>query len=76
LFTLSMENHHSAKCSRAARVRAEPACTRRHRVHLLQRGEGMLTKFDPDLVGILMEKFEDLGVDVRTRTRTRSNRAM
>jgi hypothetical protein len=36
----------------------------------------MLTTFDPDLVGILMEKFEDLGVDVRTRTRTRSNRAM
>jgi glutathione reductase (NADPH) len=37
-------------------------------VTVLQRGERMLTHFDPDLVGWLMEKFEAVGIDVRTRT--------
>jgi glutathione reductase (NADPH) len=34
----------------------------------LQRAERMLPAFDPDLVGWLMEKFGELGIDVRTRT--------
>lgn len=38
------------------------------RVTILQRGERMLTHFDPDLVGWLMESFRAIGVDVRTRT--------
>jgi glutathione reductase (NADPH) len=37
-------------------------------VTILQRGERMLTRFDPDLVGWLMEKFREIGVDVRVRT--------
>ncbi|SRR5581483_3493057 len=37
-------------------------------VTILQRGERMLTHFDPDLVDWLMEKFRRIGVDVRTRT--------
>src|SRR5262249_26781869 len=32
-----------------------------------QRAERMLPAFDPDLVGWLMEKFGELGIDVRTR---------
>ena len=35
---------------------------------MLQRAERMLPAFDPDLVGWLMEKFGELGIDVRTRT--------
>jgi glutathione reductase (NADPH) len=35
-------------------------------VTVLQRGEHLLPKFDPDLVGWLMEKFCEIGVDVRT----------
>ncbi|MCO6416093.1 NAD(P)/FAD-dependent oxidoreductase [Siccirubricoccus sp. KC 17139] len=35
-------------------------------VTVLQRGARMLPKFDPDLVGWLMERFDELGVDVRT----------
>ena len=35
---------------------------------VLQRGERMLTHFDPDLVGWLMEKFQAVGIDVRTGT--------
>ena len=35
---------------------------------ILHRGERMLNKFDPDLVGWLMESFQTLGIDVRTRT--------
>lgn len=38
------------------------------RVTVLQRGERMLTRFDPDLVGWLMEKFQTVGIDVRTGT--------
>ncbi|HVB81127.1 MAG TPA: NAD(P)/FAD-dependent oxidoreductase [Candidatus Binataceae bacterium] len=38
------------------------------RVTVLQRGERMLSAFDPDLVGWLMEKFRELGIDVRTRS--------
>jgi glutathione reductase (NADPH) len=38
------------------------------KVTVLQRGERMLKAFDPDLVGWLMEKFTELGIDVRTRT--------
>ncbi|MAT03513.1 MAG: pyridine nucleotide-disulfide oxidoreductase [Acidimicrobiaceae bacterium] len=37
-------------------------------VTILQHGERMLKGFDPDLVGWLMEKFAELGVDVRTGT--------
>ena len=37
------------------------------KVTVLQRGERMLPKFDADLVGWLMERFADIGVDVRTR---------
>lgn len=37
-------------------------------VTVLQRGERMLTHFDPDLVGWLMEKFRAIGIDVRTHT--------
>ena len=38
------------------------------KVTVLQRAERMLTQFDPDLVGWLMEKFSEIGVDVRTGT--------
>jgi glutathione reductase (NADPH) len=38
------------------------------KVTVLQRAGRMLTKFDPDLVGWLMEKFSEIGVDVRTGT--------
>ena len=38
------------------------------KVTILQRGERMLVHFDPDLVDWLMEKFEKLGIAVRTRT--------
>jgi glutathione reductase (NADPH) len=37
-------------------------------VTVLQRGERMLTHFEPELVGWLMEKFEAVGIDVRTGT--------
>lgn len=37
-------------------------------VTVFQRGERMLTHFDPDLVGWLMEKFRTVGIDVRTGT--------
>ena len=37
-------------------------------VTVLQRAERMLPAFDPDLVGWLMGKFGELGIDVRTRT--------
>src|SRR5262249_16121903 len=37
-------------------------------VTVLQRAERMLPAFDPDLVGWLMKKFGELGIDVRTRT--------
>lgn len=37
-------------------------------VTVLQRGERMLTHFDPDLVYWLMEKFRTVGIDVRTGT--------
>lgn len=38
------------------------------RVTVLQRAERMLTKFEPELVGWLMESFAAIGVDVRTST--------
>ena len=38
------------------------------KVTVLQRGERMLSNFDPDLVGWLMEKFRDIGVEVRTQS--------
>jgi glutathione reductase (NADPH) len=41
-------------------------------VTVLQRGERMLEHFDPDLVGWLMEKFREIGVDVRTETEVTS----
>jgi glutathione reductase (NADPH) len=37
------------------------------KVTVLQRGPRMLPKFDPDLVGWLMEKFREIGVAVLTR---------
>ena len=36
-------------------------------VTVLQRGARMLLHFDPDLVGWLMTKFSELGIDVRTQ---------
>lgn len=36
------------------------------RVTVLQHGERMLTRFDPDLVGWLMQRFRELGIEVRT----------
>ena len=38
------------------------------RVTVLQRVERMLPGFDPDLVGWLMDKFAELGIDVRLRS--------
>src|SRR5260221_6011076 len=38
------------------------------KVTVLQRAERMLKTFDPDLVAWLMEKFTELGIDVRTGT--------
>lgn len=38
-------------------------------VTILQHGARMLKHFDADLVDMLMDKFTDLGIDVRTRTR-------
>ena len=37
-------------------------------VTVLQRADRMLTRFDPELVGWLMEKFAGIGIDVRTNT--------
>ncbi|MGD9919995.1 MAG: NAD(P)/FAD-dependent oxidoreductase [Pseudorhodoplanes sp.] len=36
------------------------------KVTILQHGEHMLTHFDPDLVGWLMDKFAEVGIAVRT----------
>lgn len=38
------------------------------RVTVFQSAERMLPAFDPDLVGWLMEKFSELGIDVRTNS--------
>ena len=38
-------------------------------VTILQRADRMLTRFDPDLVDWLMEKFREIGIEVRLRTR-------
>jgi len=38
------------------------------KVTVLQRAERMLTRFDPELVGWLMEKFSEIGVEVQTGT--------
>lgn len=37
-------------------------------VTVIQRGERILPKFDPDLVGWLKVKFRDIGIDVRTQS--------
>jgi glutathione reductase (NADPH) len=37
-------------------------------VTVLQRAERMLTRFDPELVGWLMEKFSEIGIEVQTGT--------
>ena len=39
------------------------------KVTVLQRADRMLPRFDPDLVGWLMEKFREIGVEVRLKTR-------
>src|SRR5260370_15019495 len=36
-------------------------------VTVLQRGERMLPQFEPELVAWLMEKFQEIGIEVRTR---------
>lgn len=41
-------------------------------VTILQHGRRMLKAFDTDLVGWLMERFQVLGIDVRTRTSVES----
>src|SRR5438876_6897367 len=38
-------------------------------VTVLEQADRMLTPFDPDLVGWLMEKFREIGIDVRLNTR-------
>ncbi|MBI1774462.1 MAG: NAD(P)/FAD-dependent oxidoreductase [Proteobacteria bacterium] len=38
------------------------------RVTVFQRAERMLPAFDPDLVGWLMARFDELGIEVRTRS--------
>ena len=38
------------------------------KVTVLQRAERMLTRFDPELVGWLMEKFSEIGIEVQTGT--------
>ena len=38
------------------------------KVTVLQRAERILTRFEPELVGWLMEKFAEIGVEVRTGT--------
>lgn len=38
-------------------------------VTVLEQADRMLTPFDPDLVGWLMEKFHEVGIDVRLKTR-------
>lgn len=38
------------------------------KVAVLQRAERMLKRFDPDLVGWLMEKFSEVGIEVQTGT--------
>lgn len=38
-------------------------------VAVLQRADRMLTAFDAELVGWLMEKFHEIGIDVRLKTR-------
>lgn len=42
------------------------------KVTILQHGERMLKHFDPDLVGWLMDKFHQLGIDVRTKAEVTS----
>lgn len=42
------------------------------KVTILQHGERMLKHFDPDLVGWLMDKFRELGIDVRTEAEVTS----
>lgn len=37
-------------------------------VTVLERGERLLEPFDPDLVGWLMKKFSEVGIDVRLKT--------
>jgi glutathione reductase (NADPH) len=41
-------------------------------VTIFQRAERMLPAFDPELVGWLMDKFHELGIDVRTRATVES----
>jgi glutathione reductase (NADPH) len=38
------------------------------KVTMLQRAERMLTRFDPELVGWLMAKFSEIGIEVQTGT--------
>ena len=42
------------------------------KVTVLQRGARMLPQFDSDLIGWLMERFQEIGVDVHTRNAVRA----
>jgi glutathione reductase (NADPH) len=42
------------------------------KVTILQHGERMLKHFDPDLVGWLMDKFGEVGIDIRTEAEVTS----
>jgi glutathione reductase (NADPH) len=42
------------------------------KVNVLQRGERMLPRFDAELVGWLMQKFREIGVEVRTKNTVKS----
>lgn len=42
------------------------------KVTVLQRGERMLKRFDADLVGMLMPRFDEIGIDVRMKATVQS----
>jgi glutathione reductase (NADPH) len=44
------------------------------KVIVLQRGERMLPNFDAELVGWLMAKFREIGIEVRARNTVKNGR--